>query len=523
MRTLAILIGIVCMVMPGAVTAQTPDWWVRCGGPFQLCGYVERGTAEPRLPFEYEAAKPFRDGLAAVRIDGRWGYIDPQGNLAIPPIYADAMPFRGDLAEVRIDGSSGVIDRTGRVVLAPQFERAIHFAGDVFIVVPKGSADDSWSWGDSDLRSLNGFGEAGLYDLHRGWLTETNLKFTTFDDPARGLLWAGRGEPYREIWGLMRTDGSWQISPQYSYVQRLIGGRAIVRSLMDDSLPTEARFESIKSGAVNADGELVVPFERRWLGAWRGQYAAAGRLGASPGVRPSDGQPEAGLVTLDGELLGGRYFDQVRVAEDGSLPRVRLGNVWYSLSASGELLPDQLDEPRPAGAERSSAARGVNAEWIDGSVSPIARPPDTRSALTCPGGLTLFKSEGRWGMQDGDGNVVVRPESRVINCFSHGSAWAVSWEGREWCPIGPDGEIQTAYRCRQEVYPVFVTHSYPESFHEDPFESSVLWNLARLDYLTGNRLEPPGWVPDGAGEGSYSSGGGLPIPERVDAGGEVLR
>ena len=83
MRALAILIGVVCMVTTGPAMAQSPDWWVRCGGPFQLCGYVQRGTAEPRLPFRYEAAKPFRDGLAAVRIEGRWGYIDPQGNWAM--------------------------------------------------------------------------------------------------------------------------------------------------------------------------------------------------------------------------------------------------------------------------------------------------------------------------------------------------------------------------------------------------------------------------------------------------------
>lgn len=627
MRAIAITTALIGMFMSGAALAENPDWQVRCGGPFQLCGYVERGTSAPRLPLRYEAAKPFRNGLAAVRIEGRWGYIDARGDLVIQPAYSDAAPFQGDFTEVRVNGAAGVIDRAGQMVLAPRFARVIPFAGDLFIAVPLGAPEHTWSWADADPLSLNGFGGAGLYDLRRGWLTDTDFQFTTFDAPDRGLIWAGRGEPYREVWGLMRADGTWQVDPRYGYVQKLTGARANVRTLPDDTLPPEQRHQSVHSGAVDEAGRLIVPLESRWLGSWRGRYAAAGRNGAAPGVRESNGEPEAGVVTLDGTLLGGRYFDEVSLPEDGSLPRARLGGVWYSLGDGGELLPDQLDgtplldcpdgrslihrgsrvevrrrdggmvglfgqghfsssdcraafslqrdgrlfvltpegdilggdqgfenlydfngetaavrrdgkwgvidrrgeftlpprfdELRPVGPGVYVVGHGDDAQWIDAAGRPASSPqplrPDPAMALACQGGLIRFQTNGRWGMRDEEGNTVVRPVHRVLTCFDHGSAWAVADDEKAWCPIGPDGDRRRAFACVQEIYPYVVTHHVPERFDEDPFESSVLWNLALLDHLSGARAEAPGWVPDSSGMGSHTVMGGLAIPERIDA------
>lgn len=624
----AIFAMLVLAFTPGVAAAEDPSsWWVRCGGPFQLCGYVERETEAPRIPLRYEAAKPFRNGLAAVRIDGRWGYIDRSGDLVIQPAYADAAPFYGEFAEVLVDGAAGVIDRRGRMVLRPQFKRIVPFVRDVFIAIPSGSNGRSSGFQglDTDPAKLSGFEGAGLYHLRRGWITEPDLEFTGFD-PARGLIWAGRrNEDRQDVWGLMRTDGSWQVSPRYSYVQWLMNGRAIVRSLPDLTLPPPERQASVLSGAVDGNGKLVVPMERRWLGYWRGGYGLADRTGHSSGPDEANGEPNAGIVTLDGTLLAGRYFDAVDISEEGLLPRGRVGDVWYSIDRRGRLLPDQLegtpllecpggpsfirrgafvearrpdgepiglyeprylqarecpgpfslkrgdrwfivmpdgralggergyenlygfsgdhttvqldgkwgiidrlgqftvsprfDELRPAGGGVFQVA-GADAQWIDAMGRPLPEPQPPRPDLSCDGGLTLFQANGRWGMRDGEGNTVVRTEHRVLTCFSHGFAWAVSPEAREWCPIGPDGDRRRAFRCIQEVYPQIVSHHIPERFDEDPFENSVLWNLALLDYLAGTRPEGPRWIPAGGGRASYSVIGGLPQPERVDAAGE---
>src|SRR5262245_38164362 len=81
----------------------------RCGGPFQLCGYIDKASETQRIPFRFEVANMFDEGVAPVRIDGRYGYIDRTGQVVIAPQFQAAGPFEGGYAEVRVEGKSGII------------------------------------------------------------------------------------------------------------------------------------------------------------------------------------------------------------------------------------------------------------------------------------------------------------------------------------------------------------------------------------------------------------------------------
>src|SRR5262245_18296972 len=52
-----------------------------CDGKFGLCRYVSKDTRDELLPARYERVMPFSEGLAAVRINGRFGYIDQRGEV----------------------------------------------------------------------------------------------------------------------------------------------------------------------------------------------------------------------------------------------------------------------------------------------------------------------------------------------------------------------------------------------------------------------------------------------------------
>jgi hypothetical protein len=191
-------------------TSNPEDWWQRCGGPFNLCGYVERVSEEPRIPKHYEVAQKFSDGLAAVRINGRYGYIDPTGKVVIAPQFEVAGPFTGDYAEVRINGRSGAIDRTGRVVVPAEFDRIVPFTGGAFIAKPLRpdalrAVEQLRLDGLVHLEGLKdsslGFG-GGIYHLEKGWLTPKDLQFSYFDEPTRGFIWAGRRNDH-----IMRSIG----------------------------------------------------------------------------------------------------------------------------------------------------------------------------------------------------------------------------------------------------------------------------------------------------------------------------
>ena len=64
----------------------------------------------------------FSEGLAAVTLGEKWGYIDATGKMVITPQFDDARDFYGGLAAVEIGKKWGFINKTGQMVIAPQFD-----------------------------------------------------------------------------------------------------------------------------------------------------------------------------------------------------------------------------------------------------------------------------------------------------------------------------------------------------------------------------------------------------------------
>ena len=80
---------------------------------------------------KFEDANSFSEGLAAVKVDGKWGYIDTKGNISIEPQFFWAGDFEGGLAQFKIDKLGGAligfINKKGEVVIEPRFNTAGSF------------------------------------------------------------------------------------------------------------------------------------------------------------------------------------------------------------------------------------------------------------------------------------------------------------------------------------------------------------------------------------------------------------
>jgi len=71
----------------------------------------------------------------------------------------------------------------------------------------------------------------------------------------------------------------------------------------------------------------------------------------------------------------------------------------------------------------------------------------------------------------------------------------------------PDDVLHDKPACRTVHFPYLMSHHYPEKLHEDPFESSVLWTRAYLEFGAGKRDAPPCMIGDGVrGHGSTGIG-----------------
>ncbi|USG65668.1 WG repeat-containing protein [Brevibacillus ruminantium] len=90
-----------------AVIALVP---VEKGGKW---GYKRSGEEEIVIPYQFDHAAKFSDGLAVVKKDGQFGYINSSGQVVIPIEYSYASSFSGGKATVKKDGKMGTIDKKG--------------------------------------------------------------------------------------------------------------------------------------------------------------------------------------------------------------------------------------------------------------------------------------------------------------------------------------------------------------------------------------------------------------------------
>jgi hypothetical protein len=102
---------------------RTPHRWA----------YIDTG-GNIAVPGEYDMARPFNEGFAAVRQNHRWGFIDTAGNLVVPYEYQDVAFFNEGLAAVHIDSFQdrrrewGFVDTSGNVVVPIEYSQVMNFS-----------------------------------------------------------------------------------------------------------------------------------------------------------------------------------------------------------------------------------------------------------------------------------------------------------------------------------------------------------------------------------------------------------
>ena len=79
-------------------------------------GYLNADASKVVIDFQYDDASSFCNGLAAVKKDGKWGYIDTEGNVVIDFLFDEADYFHDEQAEVSIAYETFIIDKEGTIV-----------------------------------------------------------------------------------------------------------------------------------------------------------------------------------------------------------------------------------------------------------------------------------------------------------------------------------------------------------------------------------------------------------------------
>lgn len=73
---------------------------------------------------DYHVKRVFLDveGFGIIEIEGKYGYIDKNKNLAIKAVYDDAYPFYNGNAPAKMNGKWGLIDKKGKYIIEPEYD-----------------------------------------------------------------------------------------------------------------------------------------------------------------------------------------------------------------------------------------------------------------------------------------------------------------------------------------------------------------------------------------------------------------
>ena len=96
------------------------------------------------IPAKYNDAMSFGDGLAAVKLNSKWGYIDKNGKEVIPFKYEGVGVFSEGLAGVNLNSKWGYIDKSGKEVIPFKYDWAEFFSDGLAMVI----LDDKWGYID---------------------------------------------------------------------------------------------------------------------------------------------------------------------------------------------------------------------------------------------------------------------------------------------------------------------------------------------------------------------------------------
>jgi len=107
-------------------------------------GFVDKTG---KLVMQFDEAGRFSEGLAAAKVNGKFGFINAKGHFVIKPAFDQAFLFSDGLAAVRLGQLWGFIDKRGKFIVRPKYKEVRSFSEGLAAVLVN---DKKWEWGTID-------------------------------------------------------------------------------------------------------------------------------------------------------------------------------------------------------------------------------------------------------------------------------------------------------------------------------------------------------------------------------------
>lgn len=199
--------SIVPVKLDGALRFQEGFAAVQIG---EKVGFIDK-QGELRIPARLSSARSFHQGFAAFSAPGPdktaevKGYLNKKGEVAWYDKAGEVEElgdFNEQLAAVRIEGKWGFLAKSFRVQIKPQFEAVRDFT--------------------NGLAAAKLAGKWGFINKRGGWVIDPTFDDVDDFDCSQAMAKSSEG------WGFIDKRGQWTIQPQFSYAEPFFRGYARV-------------------------------------------------------------------------------------------------------------------------------------------------------------------------------------------------------------------------------------------------------------------------------------------------------
>lgn len=276
-----------------------------------------------------------RKQLHPIQKDGKWGFINSEGRIAIDPQFSSAGSFSEGLAPVRVgsyqEGKDGYIDTSGRIVIRPQFDGAGNFSEKMAVITQ---------------RSKSG------YIDNRGRVLIIP-KFDEADPFSEGMALIKLGGKF----GFINQTGKIVIEPQFVSAQSFHHGLARVMIYVNDELRT---------GYIDKSGRWIVPAKFTLGYDFSEGLAVIGIGGAAHRGEGRavlyEGPIKYNFIDSNGTVISKQYFDGAGLNFSEGLLAVKVNGLWGYVNSTGDMvIAPQFDNA--AEFSEGLAAVAINFRW----------------------------------------------------------------------------------------------------------------------------------------------------------------
>lgn len=397
---------------------------------------------------KFDELETFTEGLAPVRVDRHWSYVDYSGNLLSQPQFLGVEKFAFGKALVRVENRYGCLDKRGNFTIAPAFDAvgqgfsegllAVEILGKwgysneagTIIIPPQFDGAHTFSEGLALVWMRDKY---GYIDLTGNLIIP--LRFDGGGSFSEGLarVWVG------EKVGYIDPIGNVVIQPIFDYGDTFQGGITrislgnlwgyinrsgnLLPTPAPSTLPQRPEFDYAdavngermrvrkgeKWGYCDATGKLIIDI--KWDGAGPFQEGMAGvKLGT-----------QWGYIDQTGKVIIPPQFERIEAFSEG-IAVVKLNRKYGYINKAGKLIASpQFDAAYTFTQGFARVRVGNQFGYID-QTGTLKIPPQFDQADNFTEGLARVKLNQQWGYIHTTGTFVISPQFEGAGVFHQGLA-----------------------------------------------------------------------------------------------------